>query len=279
MMTTADETDSPPIVSVLMAVHNAPAAYLDPAIASLLGQTHRDFELIVVDDGSDDATADLLRAWAGRDRRIRLHSLPVNIGLTRALNAGLGLVRGAYIARQDADDVSGAPPLAAQLQFLETHLESDAVCSDAALMDADGNRIGVMTIDPSLKGLSRRNLLVHGAMMFRRRVFDTLGGYDERMRLSQDYELYLRMTRRHGMKIGILPGVHYFLRQHAASLSSRRMFRQLYYSVMAKNLTRGGGNGLLRGVMFCANLFADYVFTHRLFIGAMIRNAVRSRKQ
>lgn len=279
MMTTSDETDSPPIVSVLMAVHNAPAAYLDPAITSLLGQTHRDFELVVVDDGSDDATGDLLRAWAKRDQRIRLHSLPVNVGLTRALNVGLGLVRGAYIARQDADDISGARRLAAQLEFLETHLEVDAVCTDAALINADGNRIGVMEIDPDLKGLSRRNLLVHGAMMFRRRVFDTLGGYDERMRLSQDYEVYLRMTRRHGMKIGILPGVHYFLRQHSASLSSRRMFRQLYYSVMAKSLTRGGGNGLLRRMAFCANLFADYVFTHRLFVGAMIRNVSRSRKQ
>lgn len=278
MMTTFEETNNPPIISVLMAVHNTPATYLDLAIASLLGQTHRDFEFIIVDDGSNKATGDLLRGWAGRDCRICLHSLPVNVGLTKALNIGLRLVRGAYVARQDADDISGAQRLANQLEFLATHPETDAVCSDVALINADGNRIGVMEIDPGLKGLSRRNLLVHGAMMFRRRVFDTLGGYDERMRLSQDYELYLRMVRLHGMKIGILRGVHYFLRQHSASLSSQRMFRQLYHSVLAKNLTRGCGRGFLCGLVFYANLFADYVFTHRLFIGAIIRNFFRGRR-
>lgn len=274
-MMTFSETANTPIVSVLMAVYDTPSSYLDPAIAGILGQTHRDFEFIIVDDGSDDATGALLRSWVERDRRIRLHSLPANIGLTRALNVGLGLVRGAYVARQDADDVSGTQRLAAQLEFLATHPEIDAVCSDTALIDCTGNRTGVMEIDPDLKGLSRRNLLVHGAMMFRRRVFGVLGGYDERMRLSQDYELYLRMAHRHGMKIGVLREVHYSLRQHPASLSSRRMFRQLYYSVMAKSLARGCANGFWSKAAFGANLLVDYVFTHRLFIGPIIRNSFR----
>lgn len=264
-----------PAISVLMAVYNAPEQYLDAAIDSILQQSWWDFELIIVDDGSDDATGDRLRTWADRDHRIRLHKLLANVGLTKALNAGLKLARGAYLARQDADDISGQRRLAAQIEFLVLHPEADAVGTDAVLIDFGGKKIGYMKIDPDLKGLSRRNLLVHGSMLFRRNVFDLLGGYDERMRFSQDYEFYLRMLRLHGMRIGVLSEAHYCLRQHPDSLSSRRMFRQLYYSVMAKSLTERSNYRLGQKFNFYQKLFFDYFFTHRLFIGHLFRNLIK----
>jgi NDP-4-keto-2,6-dideoxyhexose 3-C-methyltransferase len=261
-----------PSISVLMAVFNAPENYLDAAIASINQQSCQDFEFIIVDDGSDVATGDRLRMWSDRDRRIRLHKLPANVGLTKALNAGLKLARGDYLARQDADDISGPHRLEAQLEFLALHPEVDAVGTDAVLIDVGGNKIGNMEIDPDLKGLSRRNLLVHGSMLFRRHVFDLLGGYDERMRLSQDYELYLRMVRFHGMRIGVLPEAHYRLRQHPASLSSRRMFRQLYYSVLAKSLTELHKSRFRCELRFWRDLIIDFFFTHRLFLGPVVRS-------
>jgi len=273
---------SKPAISVLMAVYNAPENYLNAAIASILQQSCWDFEFIIVDDGSDDATGDRLRMWANHDQRIRLHKLPANVGLTKALNAGLKLARGDYLARQDADDISGPHRLAAQFDFLALHPEVDAVGTDAVLIDVGGNKIGNMEIDPDLKELSRRNLLVHGSMLFHRHVFDLLGGYDERMLLSQDYELYLRMLRLHGMRIGVLPEAHYRLRQHPASLSSRRMFRQLYYSVMAKNLTELHKNRFQREFGFFRDLIVDFLFTHRLLLGPVIRSLfgdwIRARK-
>jgi len=247
-----------------------PANYLNAAIASILQQSCRDFEFIIVDDGSDVATGDRLRMWADRDQRIRLHKLPANVGLTKALNAGLKLARGDYLARQDADDISGPHRLAAQFDFLASHPEVDAVGTNAVLIDVRGNKIGNMEIDPDLKELSRRNLLVHGSMLFRRHVFDILGGYDERMRLSQDYELYLRMLRFYSMKIGVLPEVHYRLRQHSASLSRRRMFRQLYYSVMAKSLTKPHKSWFRYAFGFCRDLTVDLIFTHRLLLGSLV---------
>jgi NDP-4-keto-2,6-dideoxyhexose 3-C-methyltransferase len=267
-----------PTISVLMAVYNPPRYYLDEAIGSVLSQSFADYEFIIVNDGSNEATHRQLQCWADRDPRVRLHRLASNVGLTRALNAGLGLARGAYIARQDADDVSGAKRLAALLTFLEHHPEFDAVGSNAVLINARGDQSGTMEIDPTLRGLFRRNLLVHGSMMFRRRVFDEVGGYDERMRLSQDYELYLRMIRLHGMRLGVLPEAHYFLRQHPASLSSRRIFRQLYYSVMAKSLADAHGNMLWRGLKFSKDLVVDFFVTHRLFLGPVVRSAFRGRK-
>jgi glycosyltransferase involved in cell wall biosynthesis len=270
---------STPRVSVLMAVYNTPAHYLDAAVSSILEQSYRDFEFIIVNDGSNSATCKLLQAWADRDRRIRLHDLPANVGLTKALNVSLTLAQGAYLARQDADDISAPLRLAAQLEFLSLHPEVDAVGTNAILIDANGNKIGDMEIDPDLKGLSRRNLLVHGSMLFRRHVFDLLGGYDERMLLSQDYELYLRMSRLHGMRIGVLPGAHYRLRQHPASLSSRRMFRQLYFSVLAKNLTATHESWLRRQLRFYRDIIIDFFFTHRLFLGPVVRSLIGDGSQ
>jgi glycosyltransferase involved in cell wall biosynthesis len=261
-----------PLISILMAVYNAPPSYLDAAVDSILTQSFTDFEYIIVDDGSDDATGDQLRMWAERDRRIRLHKLPANVGLTKALNAGLKFARGVYLARQDADDVSGPYRLVAQLEFLALHPEFDAVGTDAVLVDVGGNTIGEMKVDPELQGLSRRNLLVHGSMLFRRRVFDLLSGYDERMLLSQDYELYLRMLRLHEMRIGVLSEAHYRLRQHSASLSSRRVFRQLYYSVLAKSLNELHKSRFRSGLHFLKTLFIDFCFTHRLLLGHIVRS-------
>ena len=269
---TAFAMDSKPAISVLMAVYNAPKNYLDAAIVSILHQSYLDFEFIIVDDGSDVAASKYLQSRAVGDERIRLLKLPANVGLTKALNEGLKLTRGDYLARQDADDISEPNRLAAQIRFLTTHPDIDAVGTDAVLIDAGGNEVGVMQIDPDLKGLSRRNLLVHGSMLFRRKVFELLGGYDERMRLSQDYELYLRMQRLHGMQLSVLPEAHYRLRQHPDSLSSRRMFRQLYYSVMAKSLTRQHISWLGRRLGFWRDITADFFFTHRLFLGPVVRS-------
>jgi glycosyltransferase involved in cell wall biosynthesis len=263
---------SKPTISVLMAVYNAPENYLDAAITSIIQQSNPDFEFIIVDDGSDISTSEQLRMWADRDRRIRLHRLPANVGLTKALNAGLQLARGDYLARQDADDISGSRRLEAQLKFLTLNPQVDAVGTDAILIDVSGNNIGDMKIDPKLQELSRRNLLVHGSMLFRRHVFDLLSGYDERMQLSQDYELYLRMLRLHVMQIGVLSEAHYRLRQHTASLSSRRVFRQLYYSVLAKSLTEPHMSGFRSKFHFLKTLFIDFCFTHRLLLGHIVRS-------
>jgi glycosyltransferase involved in cell wall biosynthesis len=263
---------SRPTISVLMAVYNAPQNYLDVAINSIIEQSNRDFEFIIVDDGSDISTSDQLRMWANRDQRIRLHKLSANVGLTKALNAGLQLARGDYLARQDADDISEPCRLEAQLKFLTLNPQVDAVGTDAILIDVSGNKIGNMKIDPKLQELPRRNLLVHGSMLFRRRVFDLLSGYDERMLLSQDYELYLRMLRMHNMRIGVLSQEYYRLRRHTASLSSRRVFRQLYYSVMAKSLTELHKSRFRSKFHFLKTLFIDLCFTHRLLLGHILRS-------
>lgn len=269
-----------PGISVLMAVYNTPRHYLDEAIRSILSQSYTDLELIIVDDGSNEETCSRLREYGANDPRVRLYSLPTNIGLTRALNIGLRMARGAYVARQDADDLSHPTRLEETRRFLELHPELAAAGTDALLIGPTGHPLGDMTIDPSLSELKRRNILVHGSMMFRREVFATLLGYDERMRLSQDYELYLRMIRKHGLRLGVVSKPLYSLRQHSDSLSSRKMLRQLYFSVLAKALTLPGNVPKWRRDMFLAmELIVDFVITHRLLLGPMVRRFLSSRQR
>src|SRR5262245_32109593 len=109
---------SPPI-SVVMPVHNG-QAFLDEAVGSIRTQTFQDFELIVVDDGSRDATPEILQRHAAADRRIRIVTQP-QAGVVAALNKGIANSSGPYLARMDADDVAKPDRLARQLEILERH--------------------------------------------------------------------------------------------------------------------------------------------------------------
>ena len=111
-----------PKVSVVMSVYNA-EPYLEAAIDSILNQTFRDFEFVIVDDGSTDGSTEILEKYAKGDSRIRLVHNAFNKGLIRSLNRGVKLAKGEYIARQDGDDVSLPQRLASQVQFLDEHPE------------------------------------------------------------------------------------------------------------------------------------------------------------
>ena len=261
-----------PRVSVLMSVCDTPAGYLDASIKSILNQSFEDFEFIIVDDGSGEAVRTRLQAHAERDPRIRLHRLTSNVGLTKALNEGLRLVKGTYIARQDADDLSFPERLEKSYRFLEVHPEFAAAGTNVLLIDQNGRELGSIRIAAGLAGIRRRNVLFHGSMMFRASTFRQIGVYDERMRLSQDYELYLRMLYRHGMGIGIVEQELYCLRQHATSLSSRQMFKQFYFSVLAKSLTLPRFKEKWKIEAFLVSQLAfDFLITHRLFLGPIFR--------
>jgi glycosyltransferase involved in cell wall biosynthesis len=263
-----------PEVSVLMAVFDTPSVYLDEAIVSILSQSFADFEFIIIDDGSGSETESRLRYWSQSDPRIRLHRESSNIGLTKALNVGLRLTRGTFIARQDADDVSERRRLESQQAFMHAYPEVDALGSGATIINELGEWNGEPKVIPDSSLLPYRNPLVHGAMMFRRRAIEVLGGYDERMCLAQDYELYLRMTRKHGMKLEIIPELLYRLRCHDASLSSRRMLKQLYFAVLAKSLS--GSTKDTSRLKFWRTFLYDLFVTHRLFLGRAFKRHLRS---
>ena len=169
-----------PRVSVVMAVHDG-APWVKDAVASVLSQTLADLELIVVDDGSADATPALL-AGVG-DRRLRVERRS-RAGLTRALNAALALARAPLVARLDADDVALPERLARQVAFLDAHPEVGVLGSAAREVNGDGREVRVVRPpedDGALRrALIRENPMVHSTVTMRRSLVETVGGYDAR---------------------------------------------------------------------------------------------------
>lgn len=189
-----------PLLSVLMAAHNA-APYLHDAVGSILAQTYRDWEFLIIDDASTDATPALLREY--RDPRIRIITNETNLGLTASLNRGLSESRGEWIARQDADDISAPERLSIQAGFLSINPFVAAVGSQCTLMDASGHVLGRKDFPQTSIGIRWSllwdNALAHSAVMFRKAVVLAEGGYDQRFRASQDYDLWSRLCERHAL--------------------------------------------------------------------------------
>jgi len=213
---------STPRVTVLMSVHNG-GRWLRAAIESVLAQSWRDFEFLILDDASTDDSVAQIEALA--DTRIRLIRLPENIGLTRSLNVGLREARGEFVARQDADDLSSPERLAAQVAFLERHPDVPLAGTQARLIDAEGRSRGVRDLPceaDSIRWLSLLdNPIIHTSAMFRAAVIrDEFGGYDESFSCCQDYDLWARVLLRHPAQN--LSERLVSVREHGGSISATR---------------------------------------------------------
>jgi glycosyltransferase involved in cell wall biosynthesis len=188
-----------PAVSVILPVYNA-AATVDRAIASIRNQTFPDWELVLINDGSTDATSDVLQRVAAADGRIRVLGRP-HEGLVAALSAGLGAARGELIARMDADDVSHPERLAEQVTFLEQHREVGLVgCLVEFGGDRNTNEGYALHVDwvnslqsPAAIAVNRfvESPFAHPSVMFRRELVAKHGGY-RAGDFPEDYELWLR---------------------------------------------------------------------------------------
>lgn len=130
-----------PLISILMPVYNA-GDFLVEAIESIRNQTLKDWELIVVDDGSTDKSIEILKKYAEKDSRIKVFKFKKNKGLAFALNYGLNKVHGKYLARMDADDISYPKRLETQLRYLIRNPKVVAVGSQVKLINEKGNFIG-----------------------------------------------------------------------------------------------------------------------------------------
>jgi glycosyltransferase involved in cell wall biosynthesis len=185
---------SVPAVSVLMAVHDG-APWITQAVASVLAQSAGDLELIVIDDGSADATPDLLAAV--RDSRLRVERRP-RAGLTCSLNRALGLARAPLVARLDADDWALPERFERQRAFLDVHAAVGLLGTAAREVDAAGRVLATVTPpgdDAALRrALIRRNPFVHSSIVARRALVERVGGYDERLPVAQDYDLWMRLS-------------------------------------------------------------------------------------
>lgn len=223
-------------VTVLLAVHNG-AVYLAEAIQSVRSQHFPDFELVIVDDASNDETPQILAEQAREDDRIRILRNPENLGLTRSLNRGLGEARGRLVARLDADDLSHPDRLGRQHEFFESHPRCRLLATPAVTIDADGSSAGTVTeyFEPGTLAVALlfRNPLIHSSIMFHREFVRRCGGYDESYRFAQDYELWLRLLHR-GAEPAMLSDPLVSRRVHRDAISGTRSVEQLRCHLLAQ---------------------------------------------
>lgn len=181
-----------PRVSVILPAFNE-EKYLERAVRSILSQTYRDFELIVLDDGSTDRTWEVLQRF--RDPRMLKVRLP-HVGFRQALNRGFALARGEYIARMDADDESLPTRLEEQVKFLDAnpsiHVLGTAVYLNDALRKERSLRIPPLDDREIRRSFALFIPICHGSVMMRREVLEVVGGYREDVVDAEDLDLWLR---------------------------------------------------------------------------------------
>lgn len=223
-----------PRVSVILPVYNG-SRFLAGTLESVLAQSFRDFELIVVDDGSTDGSPAILDSYAVADPRIRVIR-QANAGRSAAGNRAVQASQGEYIAPMDQDDLCFRNRLALQVEFLDRHRHIGMVGGQALLIDAAGRCLDLIEVpvgeDKCRETFARSNCFIHPASMFRRTVFDAAGGYRETYTLAHDHDLWLRMSQH--ATLSNLPNLLLSWRLHGGNLSAIRARRQLMESLSAR---------------------------------------------
>lgn len=223
-----------PTVSVLMPVYNGCTPGIKVfrlAIESILTQTFKDFELVVVNDGSTDDTVEIVRGYQN-DERVKLVHLPVNSGIVGALNAGLTQCAGEFIARQDSDDYSVVTRLAHQVEFMRNNPEVALCGTRMWVVDKDGQILTEIKDRPLDDDKLRYFLkhtgcpFVHGSVMMRREPLDEMGAFSSGLydsnpefKHAEDYRLWVEFAKR-GMRLANLPMTLYYHRNHRSKVSA-----------------------------------------------------------
>ena len=224
-----------PLVSVVMVIRNV-ERYLAEAIESILHQTLKDFEFIILDFGSTDKSKELTARYSLSDPRVRLKQINP-CSYIDAKIAACSLPNGRYLAIQDADDVSLPQRLEAEVCYLETHPEAGLVGGQVNWIDADGKPLPFVDDYPTddqeiKKELKARNTFWHPTVMMRREAFIRVGGYRAVFVQSDDYDLWLRISEQY--KVANLKQKVLNYRVHPQQLSFRKRKDQILCALAAQ---------------------------------------------
>jgi glycosyltransferase involved in cell wall biosynthesis len=219
-------------VSVVVTNYNN-EKYIEECLDSLRRQTYRDLEIIVVDDASTDNSFNIIQSWEKKyqshlKHRVKVIQLPRNVGYAGALNVGLYLAKGEYIAMQDGDDISHPKRIEMEVNFLAKHKSYDLVGTNyVAFENGDLTQIeraywlgyGEEIPERYAKG---DHCICHGTILFRGKVFDKFGGPRRHHEGAEDYDILARYITK-GVVAENLPDVLYYYRSHSSQRS------HLYY--------------------------------------------------
>ncbi|MFH1946893.1 MAG: glycosyltransferase [Candidatus Magasanikbacteria bacterium] len=187
-----------PLISIITITNNR-EKYIAESIESVLKQSFKDWELIIIDDASTDNTAEVVEEYTAQDHRIKFHHENINLGITKARNLALGLAQGKYIAVLDSDDVwADSDKLQKQYLFLENNSDHVLVGGAVIVMNEHGQEISRFknpSTDKNIRsGILLRNPFLNSSSMFRREVAVNCGTY-ENYTVGEDYDLFLKIGK------------------------------------------------------------------------------------
>ena len=238
-----------PSVSVIMPAYNA-ERFIREAVDSILSQSFRDFELIIIDDGSKDGTASIIQSYS--DERIRLIQKE-NEGVATTLNRGIELAKGQYIWRHDADDVSKTDRLEKQVQFMNEHPDVVLCATQIAFMTERGNIAPTKrqpkeqwfgdkeTKEVTIDDFSPFSPITHATILVRTQVMKKLNGYRTAFPTSEDIDLWMRI-----LDLGKMVVMHdcsYFVRLSSTSATAVHGWKNEFYRELAKTYWRQRKDG------------------------------------
>ena len=229
-----------------MSVYNG-ERFIQEALDSIFSQTFSDFELILIDDASTDSTTQILDGYT-QPNLVRVTNTE-NLGLTRSLNKALAISRGKFIARHDADDVSHSERFQRQVEYLTANPNIGLLGTSYYVIDQNGQILDISRPpngDAQLReSLERGNIFCHGSVMMRRDILEKVGGYNEYFQVTQDYDLWLRISEQ--SEIANMDEVLYQLRFDAASMTRKNRGLQLSYRRLARHLAEQRSSGQPEG--------------------------------
>ena len=255
------------LISVLMTSYNS-SAWIEEAICSILNQTFKDFEFIIIDDGSSDNTRNIILKYALQDKRIKFYKRK-HVGLTNSLIFGLKKCNGEWIARIDSDDHAFPERLELQYNFIKSNPRVAALGSSCKIFYQNNKKENLYSYPHNHKDLLKSLLIgslfpPHSSMMFNKNVALRAGGYNSKMFKAQDWDLWLRIA-----KIGKLAALKrplVMIRIHKSqisSLSAHDSIRQTSYSLVARlNFYINRNNSIYAQ----DSLSSKYAFNRMLFM-------------
>ncbi len=196
------EIDQKHLVSVIMPVYNS-QNYLTDAIESVLNQTYKNFEFIIIDDYSTDRSWEIIKKYSDNDKRIKKFRNKKNLGIAKTRNKGFKLVKknSKYYAIFDSDDILTPNRIEEQVKFLEKNENYALIGSHIIIIDNDGKEIGIRRYKTNNLDIKKRmffyNPIAQSAVMIRASVLEEVGYYDENYSGCEDYDLWLRVAEKY----------------------------------------------------------------------------------
>lgn len=221
------------LVSVIMSTYKEKEIFLRQAIESILNQTYKDFEYIIILDNPDNNLhIRIIKEYANLDKRIKFYVNEKNMGLTASLNKGLGLAKGKYICRMDADDISINKRIENQKRYLEEN-NYDLIGGISQMIDENGKSIYSIkkvptNMDKIKKALRYNQIISHPTWFGKKEVFDKLNGY-RNMPLCEDYDFTLRAVL-NGYKISNIDETVLKYRMTSSSISRSNLYEQYLFA-------------------------------------------------